>query len=248
LINVTISANESVSAVAADKIASILFFSVANLSSKDVSADSLPAFSVDTSALTLDSKDASAASLAAFSVDTSALTLDSKDASAASLAAFSVDTSALTLDSNEPSAAILAASKDASADSLPAFSVDTSASTLASNEPSAAILEDSSEEMSVDTSASSASNIPLVMKDKSSYPAKLLGCAPALFKPSNVLSPAVPSATTSFNLMLFPPSTSIVSSSVKGKASISASIEISLAKRFDSSASNSLTTSENESI
>jgi hypothetical protein len=48
--------------------------------------------------------------------------------------------------------------------------------------------------------------------------------------------------------MLFPPSTSIVASSVKGKASISASNEISPAKRTDSSASNSLTTSENESI
>jgi len=48
--------------------------------------------------------------------------------------------------------------------------------------------------------------------------------------------------------MLFSPSTSIVESSVKGKASISASNETSPAKRIDSSASNSLTTSENESI
>ena len=102
--------------------------------------------------------------------------------------------------------------------------------------------------MLVDISVSSVSNIPLVMKDKSSYPAKLLGWTPALFKPSYGLSPDVPSATTSFNLMLFSPSTSIVESSVKGKASISASNEISPAKRTDSSASNSLTTSENESI
>ena len=48
--------------------------------------------------------------------------------------------------------------------------------------------------------------------------------------------------------MLLSPSTSIVTSSVKGNASISASNEVSLAKRVDSSASNSLTTSANESI